>query len=101
MEPGGITPQAIKAETKSTVFFFFFPQAEAFAFSPPLGKLALAQERGKINKSNLKYALDLSYFWRFPRLKVVEGCQVPICPGLMFRGSVGRARGPMHVRTWS
>jgi hypothetical protein len=28
---------------------------------------------GKINKPNLKYALEFSYFWRFPRLKMAEG----------------------------
>lgn len=42
-------------------FFFFFSLAAAYAFLPPLGKLALAAERGKVSKFNLKYALEVIF----------------------------------------
>lgn len=56
MEPGGVTSQAIKGETKADYSFFL---AAVFSYLPPLGKLVLAGKRGKINKSNLKYAFEL------------------------------------------
>lgn len=58
MVPGGISQRAIKGETEADYSFF---SVAACAFLPPLGKLALAAERGKVSKSNLKYALEVIF----------------------------------------
>lgn len=56
---------------KLKLIFLFSGSSLCFPFPP--GEISLlAQKEGKINKSNLKYALEFSYFWRFLRLKMAE-----------------------------
>lgn len=67
----GASPHGRSREKLKLVFLF---SGSSLHFPSPSGEISLlAQREGKINKPNLKYALEFSYFWRFPRLKMAEG----------------------------
>ena len=61
--------RAIKGEAQAD--FSVFWQLLLLSF-PLWGNQLAGSERGRINKSNLKYALEFSYFWRSLRWKMAE-----------------------------